>query len=140
MVRFKKIYVYTDGGSRGNPGPGAVGVLVCDTKGRVLCKKGEYIGETTNNRAEYTALIKALEVSKKYCKIEVNCFSDSQLMVRQLNGEYKVKNYYIKKLFTEVKKLEKNFKKVDYQHVPRENKQIKIVDRLLNKELDSSGH
>lgn len=139
MSNLRKLYIYTDGGSRGNPGPGAIGILICDSKKRYLYKGGDYIGETTNNRAEYTALIEALKKAKKYSKGKVECFSDSELMVKQLQGKYKVKNYFLKELYQKIKDLEKNFKKVNYHHVRREDKGIQIVDKLLNKVLDDNG-
>jgi ribonuclease HI len=132
----EKLLIYTDGGSRNNPGDAAIGVLVTDQEGDIIYKHGEYIGKKTNNQAEYIALIKALEKAKNYFGNKLSCFSDSQLMIRQLNGEYKVKNIKIKKLFLKVKNLEKKFQEVRYFHVNRETEQIRIVDRLVNQVLD----
>jgi len=133
---LKKIFIYTDGGSRGNPGPAAIGILIIDKDGKIIYKHGEYIGEATNNIAEYTALMKALENTSENFHGEVSCFSDSELMIKQLNGEYKVKNPGIKELFLKIKELEKEFEKIEYTHVRRENKNIIIVDGIVNKVLD----
>jgi len=132
-----ELNVYTDGGSRGNPGMSAIGILICDKEGKILKKHSEFLGRGTNNTAEYTALVKALKMANKLSGGIVNCFSDSELMVRQLTGMYKVKNYSLKKLFLEAKELEKKFKEVNYIHVHRENKNITIVDKLVNEMLDS---
>mgnify|MGYP001613551793 FL=1 len=114
------IYTNSDGGSRGNPGPGAIGVLV-RRDDSILETYGEKIGKATNNVAEYKALIKALELAKKYTGDEVVCVLDSQLIVRQLFGEYRVHNSELMKLFLEVQKLQENFKKIKYIHVRRHN-------------------
>ncbi|NCN39463.1 MAG: ribonuclease H [Candidatus Aenigmarchaeota archaeon CG_4_10_14_0_8_um_filter_37_24] len=132
-----ELNVYTDGGSRGNPGMSAIGVLICGKDGKILKQHSEFLGRGTNNTAEYTALIKALKIAGKLSGGIINCFSDSQLMVRQLTGMYKVKNYSLKKLFLEVKDLEKKFEEVNYIHVNRENKKITIVDKLVNEMLDT---
>jgi len=132
----KKIFVYTDGGSRGNPGHSAIGILITDSDERIIYKHGEYIGEATNNISEYTALIKALKNSSENFHGEVSCFSDSELMIKQLNGEYKVRNPDIKERFLRIKELEKEFEKIEYTHVRRENKNIIIVDGIVNKVLD----
>ena len=129
------IYTNSDGGSRGNPGPGAIGVLV-RRDDSILETYGEKIGKATNNVAEYKALIKALELAKKYTGDEVVCVLDSQLIVRQLFGEYRVHNSELMKLFLEVQKLQENFKKIKYVHVRSHNSFQQIVDNLLNMELD----
>jgi ribonuclease HI len=130
------IYTNSDGGARGNPGPGAIGVLVRDENKILLMdsiKIGNYI---TNNVAEYEALIRALQLASRYTQDEITCYLDSELVVKQLLGEYKVKHPDLKKLFLRVQKLQENFKSIKYIHVSRENKYQKIVDELLNKELD----
>ena len=133
---LKKIFVYTDGGSRGNPGHAAIGILITNENGKVIYKHGEYIGKKTNNQAEYTALIKALKNASEHFHGEASCFSDSELMIRQLNGEYKARNPGIKELFLKIKELEENFEKISYTHVRRENKNIIVVDGIVNKVLD----
>jgi ribonuclease HI len=130
------IYTNSDGGARGNPGPGAIGVLVRD-ENRILLMDSMKIGNyITNNVAEYEALIRALQLASRYTQNEITCYLDSELVVKQLLGEYRVKHPDLKKLFLRVQKLQENFKSIKYIHVPRENKYQKIVDELLNKELD----
>ena len=132
------IYTNSDGGSRGNPGPGAIGVLVRKDDS-ILEVCGEKIGKATNNIAEYKALIKALELAKKYTDDEVICVLDSQLVVRQLLGEYQVKSPELMKLFLQVQKLQENFNKIKYVHVSRWDQFQQIVDNLLNMELDGKS-
>jgi ribonuclease HI len=130
------IYTNSDGGARGNPGPGAIGVLIRNEKRILLMdtmKIGNYI---TNNVAEYEALIRALQLASRYTNEDITCYLDSELVVKQLLGEYKVKHHELKKLFLRVQKLQENFKTIKYIHVSREDKYQKIVDELLNKELD----
>ena len=128
-------YTNSDGGSRGNPGPGAIGVLVRNNES-IIELYGEKIGSVTNNVAEYRALIKALELALKYKKKELTCMLDSELIVKQLLGEYRVKNKKLIQLFLRVQKLQENFKKIKYLHVKRNDPFQQIVDALLNMELD----
>ncbi len=134
---MEKIVVYTDGGSRGNPGPAAVGVWI-----KTLDKKyAEYIGEKTNNMAEYEALIIALEKIKKLLgknrakKSEISCFLDSELVVKQLNHQYKIKEKNTQKNFLQVWNLMLDFGKVSFQHILREKN--KVADGLVNEALDA---
>ena len=129
------IYTNSDGGSRGNPGPGAIGVLVRKDES-VLAMYSEKIGKVTNNVAEYVGLIRALQLASTYTKDEVTCIVDSELIVKQLLGKYRVKNEILLKLFLKVQKLQENFNKIKYVHVKRENEFQKMVDFLLNVELD----
>lgn len=130
------IFTNSDGGARGNPGPGAIGVIV-RKDGKILTKYSAKIGKfVTNNVAEYTALIKALELASKYTKKEITCFLDSELVVKQLLGEYRVRNKKLIELFLKVQKLQERFEKIIYKHVSRWNKFQQIVDGLLNEELD----
>jgi len=132
------IYTNSDGGARGNPGPGAIGVIV-RKEGEILVRYSEYIGESvTNNIAEYTALIKSLELASKFGK-EVTCILDSELVVRQLLGEYKVKSPVLRELFLEVQKLQEKFDKIKYLHASRWDKFQQIADELVNAELDAKG-
>ncbi len=134
------IYTNSDGGARGNPGPGAVAALV-RKEGEILTKSSKFIGEnTTNNVAEYEGLVLALELASTVTKDEITCFLDSELVVKQLLGEYKVKNQNILPLFLKVQKLQENFKKIKYAHVPRTDNFQVIVDELLNIELDNQGY
>ena len=134
------IYTNSDGGARGNPGPGAVAALV-RKDGEILTKSSKFIGEqVTNNIAEYEGLIHALELASKVTSGEITCFLDSELVVKQLLGKYKVRNPHILPLFLKVQKLQENFKSIKYKHVLRtDNFQI-IVDELLNEELDNQGY
>jgi len=129
------IYTNSDGGARGNPGPAAIGVIV-RKDGEILTKYSAKIGKATNNVAEYEGLIKALELASKQTDKEVTCLLDSELVVKQLMGEYRVKNPKLLELFLKVQKLQENFGKVRYLHVSRWNKFQMIVDGLLNAELD----
>jgi len=132
------IYTNSDGGSRGNPGPGTIGVLVRDNE-NILEMYSEKIGSVTNNVAEYKALIKALELALKYTKKELTCILDSELIVKQLFGEYRVKNKKLLQLFLRVQKLQENFEKIKYLHVKRNNEFQQIVDALVNIEFDKKG-
>lgn len=130
------IFTNSDGGARGNPGPGAIGVII-RKDGKILTKYSAKIGKfVTNNVAEYTALIKALELASKHTNKEVTCFLDSELVVKQLLGEYRVRNKKLLELFLKVQKLQENFKSIKYKHVSRWDKFQQIVDGLLNDELD----
>jgi len=129
-----KVNVYTDGGARGNPGPAAYGFVIYRDKNKVLAR-GEYIGVTTNNVAEYTAVAKALESLLTFSDCdEVNIFLDSELIQKQMMGEYKVKSMSLKNFFTLIKELEKNFNKVTYTHIRREKNTE--ADLLVNIALD----
>ena len=130
------IYTNSDGGARGNPGPGAIGVIVREN-GKILTEYSAKIGNNvTNNTAEYEALIKALELASKHTKNELTCILDSELIVKQLLGEYRVKNLNLLKLFLKVQKLQENFTKIRYLHVSRWNTFQRIADELVNEELD----
>lgn len=132
------IFTNSDGGARGNPGPAAVGLIVRDEE-KILEEFTEVLRKpTTNNVAEYTALIKALEIASKYTNGEITCILDSELVVKQLLGEYSVKNPGMIKLFLEVQKLQDKFEKIHYVHVKRNDQNQKYVDYLLNKKLDET--
>ena len=134
------IFTNSDGGSRGNPGPGAIGVLV-RKDGKILVKHSAKIGKfVTNNIAEYEALIKALELASKCTKDEITCCLDSELVVKQLLGEYRVRNPKLLELFLRVQKLQENFEKIIYKHVSRWDDFQQICDELLNNELDAAGY
>lgn len=128
--------VFTDGGSRGNPGPAAIGVIVLSPSGSQLAQYRECIGDTTNNQAEYSALVRGLAIASRFTNKEVRCHSDSELMVKQLKGSYKVKNPGIATATKLVREAEKPFKKVIYSHHPRTNPNIKKADALVNLALD----
>jgi phosphoribosylglycinamide formyltransferase-1 len=130
-----KVIVHTDGGSRGNPGPAAAGYVLEDVDGRRLQAKAFFLGETTNNVAEYTALIKALEAARKLGADQVTIYSDSELMVRQLSGVYKVKSEAIRPLFEHVNDLRSQFDSCLVRHVMREKNAE--ADRIVNQALDA---
>ena len=130
-----KAKLFTDGGSRGNPGPSATGFVILDLDGNVVKKAGEYIGESTNNQAEYTALKKGLAACKTYGVKSIDVYMDSELIINQLNGKYKIKNQGLKPLYENVKKIEKSFDNINYSHVPRE--QNSIADGLVNEAMDN---
>lgn len=129
-----KVIIYTDGGARGNPGPAAAGVIIKNEQGKKLAAFGRYLGKATNNQAEYQALILALEHARGLGAIEAHCFADSELMVRQLNHEYKVRDQDLAPLFLKIWNLSIGFKKITYTHIPRERN--KEADKLLNETLN----
>ncbi len=134
------IYTNSDGGSRGNPGPGAIGVIIRED-GTILKKERKFIGEqVTNNVAEYNALILALELASEFTTQEITCLIDSELVVNQLLGEYKVKHPKMKELFLQVQKLQDNFEKVIYLHVTRNDRFQQLADELVNDELNRRGY
>ncbi len=126
--------VFVDGASRGNPGPGAIGVVFQDSKGKVVKSIGERIGITTNNVAEYSALIFALQEAIIMGIKDLQVFTDSELLARQFNGEYKVKDSSLKILFFLVKHLERGFHSIQVSHVVREKNTL--ADREANRALD----
>lgn len=131
---MKKIIAYTDGGARGNPGPAACGAYLTDESGAVLKEHGRYLGEQTNNYAEYMGIIDALTHAKELGADEVDMYMDSELAVKQLNGEYRVKNPALAQLFMQVHNLKLGFSKVRFTHVRREKN--KEADRLVNEAID----
>lgn len=137
------LVLYTDGGSRGNPGPAAAGVVVLDDQGKILKTANRYLGETTNNQAEYRALLLGFETIKKLNPvdstkdIELEVFMDSELIVKQMKGEYKVKAVDLQPLYLEVRNLSGQFGKVSFTHVRREKNSH--ADALVNQALDRLG-
>lgn len=128
--------IYTDGAARGNPGPAAIGMVFLDSQGNLISEHKESIGTATNNQAEYKAVIRALELAVKYCKNRIILTSDSELIIRQLTGKYRVKNKNLIDLFRKAKTLEASYEKVSYRHQPRTDKYLKIADGLCNEVLD----
>ena len=129
MADNEAITVYVDGAAKGNPGPAGIGVRL-ELKGVVLSEHSEYIGKATNNVAEYKALIYGLEIARRYRITRVSVISDSELMVRQLNGKYKVKNEKLLPLYTFVRELAGTFEEFRIRHVSRTENQY--ADRLAN--------
>jgi len=138
---MRKIIIYTDGGSRGNPGPAAIGVVFCNEKGQKIKEYSEYLEEKTNNEAEYQAVIFALQkfkavFGKKLAKnTEIILKSDSELLIKQLQGEYKILDSKIQALFLKVWNLKLDFKKIKFTLISREKN--KEADSLVNQTLDS---
>jgi probable phosphoglycerate mutase len=132
-----KARLSTDGGSRGNPGPAAYGYVLEAEDGTVLDARGETIGTATNNVAEYSGLIAGLESALERGVEEVEVVSDSELLVKQMRGEYKVKNETLRELVDEAEALERRLKRVTYKAVRREHNEL--ADRLVNEALDSAA-
>ncbi|HET8813631.1 MAG TPA: ribonuclease HI family protein [Solirubrobacterales bacterium] len=132
---MSRITVNVDGGARGNPGPAAIGVILRNGDGQVLEEAGERIGETTNNVAEYRALLRGIELAAAHGATDLELIGDSELVVRQVEGRYKVKNPGMKQLHGEVRKALRNFDSWSIRHVRRnENAE---ADRLVNEALDN---
>ena len=125
--------LYTDGGARGNPGPAGTGFVLA-IEGKKEITAGEYIGETTNNRAEYKALISGMLRAAKEGVTNLNCFLDSELVVRQMTGEYKVRDADLRPLSEQVRLVAEVIGSVTFRHVPRGNN--KKADQLVNDAID----
>lgn len=136
-MKNKKIFLYTDGGARGNPGPAGIGVVILDSAKKKLKELYKYIGESTNNVAEYSALICGLEEASLIKADEVVVHLDSELVVKQLNGEYRVKNADIKPLFEKALGILKTFSAFEIKHIVREKN--KEADKLVNKAINLAG-
>lgn len=132
---YSTVKLYTDGGSRGNPGPSASGFVLLDETNNVIKKSGIYLGVTTNNQAEYHSLKFGLEEAHKLGAREVQVYMDSLLVINQMKGIYKVKNRDLWPIYEAIKQLAKNFKKVTFAHVPREFN--KLADAEVNETLDA---
>ncbi|HHT9141072.1 MAG TPA: ribonuclease HI family protein [Candidatus Tripitaka californicus] len=131
----EEIVLYVDGAARGNPGKAGIGVVLRDKRGKVIEEAGQYIGETTNNVAEYRALLEGLRRSLARGVKGVEIFSDSELMVRQINGKYRVKSPSLLHLYMEAMKLLNNLTHWKIAHIPRE--QNSRADALANMAIDS---
>ena len=138
---MKKIIINTDGGSRGNPGPAGIGIVIFNEKDRLIKEYSEYLGEATNNEAEYLAVIfalkkiKALIGKKKIKETEIEVKSDSELLIKQLNGEYKILDPKIQPLFLRAWNLKIDLGKVKFNLISREKN--KEADRLVNEILNN---
>lgn len=139
-MKKEKIIVYTDGGSRGNPGPAGVGVVICNDKGQSIKKYSQAIGEKTNNEAEYEAVIFALQKirhlfgKQKTRGMEVEVRMDSELVARQLGGKYKIEEERLFPLFIKIWNLKMDFGNIVFTEVPREKN--KEADQLVNEAVD----
>lgn len=130
-----KLIIFTDGGARGNPGPAGIGVVIRDAQGKTIEQFGEYLGATTNNQAEYRAMVAALERAKALGATDVEAFADSELLVKQLNRVYRVKNAGLAPLFLRAWNLAQGFSTCTFAHVRRE--QNKDADRMVNMAIDA---
>lgn len=130
-----KLFIHTDGGSRGNPGPGAIGIAVLNDQKKLIKEIGKFIGKSTNNEAEYKAVVEGLKTCMGIGGKDLKFFIDSLLVVSQLNGKFKIKEPRMKKFYLEIKELEKNFESVVYCHVPREKNYM--ADKIVNEVLDA---
>ena len=134
MSKYKKLIINTDGGSRGNPGPAGIGVIIKTPEGEVVATIARFLGKTTNNQAEYRAIVAGIHKAHDLGAEEVDFYMDSELAVKQLNREYKVRNKDLQPLFVEIYNQTLNFKKVKFHHVRREfNKE---ADALANEAMD----
>lgn len=127
--------LYTDGGSRGNPGPAGIGIVLLRECGDVCCSGGRFLGECTNNIAEYQALIWGLETALACDVTDLVVRADSELIVKQMRGEYRVKNAGLQPLYARAKETARALSSVHYEHVPRE--QNKLADALANAAMDA---
>ncbi len=132
------LLIRTDGGARGNPGPAGIGVVIEHAKtGEVLEQHAKFLGHTTNNQAEYRAVILGLERCLALGATEVDVLADSELLIKQANGDYRVKNPELGKRYLTMKRLELEIGRVRYRHVRRE--QNKAADALANQAMDRGG-
>jgi ribonuclease HI len=129
-----RLQIYTDGAARGNPGPAGIGIVIMNDAGEVLEQHCKFLGTATNNIAEYEALVNALTLARKYVPCSIQVYSDSELMVRQMMGKYKVKNEVLLRYFGTAQAMLKNFESVVFQHIPRERN--KLADQLANQGID----
>ncbi|OGF23743.1 hypothetical protein A3H09_02665 [Candidatus Falkowbacteria bacterium RIFCSPLOWO2_12_FULL_45_13] len=136
-MTYEKLTIYTDGGARGNPGPAGIGAVILDQRGSAVKEISQYIGEATNNQAEYQALLAGVNAAKALGARELEVFLDSELVVKQLNREYRVKDKDLAPLFVKVYNLTLGFKKVIFKHIRREKNEL--ADRLVNLALDKAG-
>ena len=132
----KRVKLYTDGGSRGKPGPSASGFVLLDEDDKIIEDKGVYLGVTTNNQAEYTALKLGLEEALRRQMVVVDVFMDSLLVVNQMKGSFKVRNRDLWPIHSSIMELTRQFKQVSFTHVPRELN--KLADAAVNRALDEA--
>lgn len=131
-----KLILYTDGAARGNPGPAAIGIVLADMHGTVVDERGETLGNKTNNEAEYQALLRGLGLAKKHHADEIEIRADSELLVMQLKGNYRVKAANLKPLYAQAQRALKEFAQVEIRHIPRELN--RRADSLANQALDQA--
>ncbi len=133
---IQPLRIYSDGGARGNPGSAAIAFVALNEQGEIVKSNSRFIGIRTNNQAEYEALLMALQFAIEVGIEEVVCHLDSELVVKQLNGQYSVKDHELQQLWRKVIQLKGCFKKISFVNVPREHPQIQVADELVNETLD----
>ena len=133
-MRYKKLIIYTDGGARNNPGPAGIGAVIYDSKKNKIAEISKFIGDATNNQAEYTAVVMAINKAKELGALELEFYLDSELVVKQLNREYRVKDKELAPLFVKIYNAVLGFNKVSFKHIPRERN--KEADKLVNLAID----
>ena len=138
VKRGDLLEVYVDGASRKNPGPAAWAFIYVKDE-EIIYKKSEYVGETTNNTAEYLAIINALKEAEKYSRWDIKVYSDSKLAINQINKKWRINYPHLSKLCNDVYTLCNKYNKVDFYHIGRKNDLIQKCDDLCNKTLDSKG-
>ncbi len=131
------LHIYIDGAARGNPGPAGIGIVLINSKGKLLKNIDKFIGSATNNVAEYTALIFGMEEARKLGAKEIVVNTDSELLSKQLGGEYKVKSPALKGLFKKANVIVNSFEQVTVNNIPRQEN--KPADKLANKAIDNAG-
>ena len=135
-MNVKRAIIFTDGAARGNPGPASIGVIIKNEQGKPIASVSQCIGTTTNNQAEYMAIITALEKATSLGARQVDLYSDSELVVRQINGSYRVKKATLKPLYQRAKQLQNSLEGFTITHIPRQ--QNTEADSLANRALDIS--
>ena len=133
----KCLKIFSDGGARGNPGPAAIAFIIQTETGQIVITNSRFIGLCTNNQAEYQALMAALETAAELKTESVICHLDSELVVKQLSGEYRVKNKELRQLWQKVQELKDRFTEVKFVNVPRTHRIIQQADKLVNLILDT---
>jgi len=133
---MRRLVIYADGAARGNPGPAGIGVVIEDERGRILKEVSQFVGRKTNNQAEYMALIQGLEEAAEYQADAVQVRLDSELLVNQLKGEYKVKSPLLKPLRNHAQRLLARYKVVGIEHIERQYN--RAADRLANRAIDAA--
>lgn len=137
MEKMRHLLVHVDGAARGNPGPAGIGFIIRDEEGNLLLEESAYLGEATNNVAEYQALLRALRAAQRFVPAGVTVYTDSELMARQLRGEYRVRQEHLLPLWAEAKRLLGLFARSTVVHVQREEN--READRLANRGIDEAG-
>lgn len=136
MTKFiERVHVYIDGCSKKNPGPSAIGVVILDDDGNLLREFGKYVGQGTNQEAEYKALLEALDCLPDICTLDICIHSDSQLVINQMIRKFRIHKKHLQKLHEQARQKEVTFRNVEYYHVPETNKWIKRADKLADAAL-----